>query len=164
MVARILLPLVALATLTFAALQVVKAQQKPPPGAPPVEPAKSPYTTAVAGAGLVEPETENLSIGTHVPGVVERVLVRVGDAVKPGVPLFRLVARVSKDLRTALSPTVTASTAFSRRGTSAGKPCAADRRPRAPSSRSLPRPASDDRWQRAARRSRMAEALRWGEW
>lgn len=90
MITRYLLPLVALAALTFAALQVVKAQQKPPPGAPPVEPAKSPYAVAVAGAGLVEPETENIAIGTHVPGVVERVLVRVGDSVKPGAPLFRL--------------------------------------------------------------------------
>ena len=74
MLTRYLLPLVALATLTFAALQVVKAQQKPPPGSPPVEPAKSPYAAAVAGAGLVEPETENIAIGTHVrPPSVERM-------------------------------------------------------------------------------------------
>ncbi len=90
MLTRYLLPLMALAALTFAALQVVKAQNKPPAGTPPVEPAKSPYSAAVAGAGLVEPETENLLIGTHLPGVVERVLVRVGDSVRPGGPLFRL--------------------------------------------------------------------------
>lgn len=90
MISRYLLPLAAIAALTFAVLQAVKAQQKPPPGSPPVEPAKSPYTTAIAGVGLVEPETENIAIGTHVQGVVERVLVKVGDSVKPGSPLFRL--------------------------------------------------------------------------
>ena len=90
MLTRYFLPVLALAALGFAALQVVKAQQKPPVGTPPVEPARSPYTTAVAGAGLVEPQTENILIGTHLPGVVERVLVKVGDTVRPGVPLFRL--------------------------------------------------------------------------
>jgi multidrug efflux pump subunit AcrA (membrane-fusion protein) len=90
MLTRYLLPLVAVCTVAFAAVQVVKAQQKPVPGAPPVEPAKSPFAAAVAGAGLVEPETENISIGTHLPGVVERVLVKVGDAVRPGAPLFKL--------------------------------------------------------------------------
>lgn len=90
MLTRYLLPLLAVGAVAFAAVQVVKAQQKPAPGAPPVEPAKSPYPAAVAGAGLVEPETENIAIGTHLPGVVERVLVRVGDAVRPGAPLIRL--------------------------------------------------------------------------
>jgi multidrug efflux pump subunit AcrA (membrane-fusion protein) len=55
-----------------------------------VEPARSPFTAQLAGAGLVEPETENISIGTHLPGVVERVFVKVGHTVHPGQPLFRL--------------------------------------------------------------------------
>lgn len=90
MLTRYLLPAVAIAALAFAALQVGKAQQKSPPAAPPVEPARSPFTTAVAGAGIVEPETENISIGTQVPGLVERVAVRVGVTVRPGDPLFQL--------------------------------------------------------------------------
>jgi HlyD family secretion protein len=90
MLTRYLLPVAAAAALVFAAFQVSKAQQKPPPAAPPVEPARSPFATAVAGAGIVEPETENISIGTQVPGLVERVAVRVGQSVRPGDPLFQL--------------------------------------------------------------------------
>jgi HlyD family secretion protein len=87
---RYLLPAAAAAALGFAVLQMAKAQQKPPPAAPPVEPARSPFKGQLAGAGLVEPETENIAVGTHLPGVVERVLVRVGDTVRSGDPLFRL--------------------------------------------------------------------------
>jgi HlyD family secretion protein len=54
-----------------------------------VEPAVSPFKKQLAGAGIVEPDTENISIGSHLPGVVEQVLVKVGDTVRPGQPLFR---------------------------------------------------------------------------
>jgi multidrug resistance efflux pump len=90
MLTRYLLPLLAAAALGFALLQMSKAQQKPPPAAPPVEPATSPFGTQLAGAGIVEPETENITVGSHVPGVVDEVFVKVGDTVKPGTPLFRL--------------------------------------------------------------------------
>ncbi len=90
MITRYILPLISVAALAFAAVQVSRAQQKSPPASPPVEPAKSPYESALAGAGIVEPETENISIGTHVAGVVEQVFVRVGDKLRPGDPLFRI--------------------------------------------------------------------------
>lgn len=90
MFTRYLLPAAAVAALGFAVLQMAKAQHKPPPAAPPVEPARSPFKGQLAGAGLVEPETENIAVGTHLPGVVERVLVKVGDTVRSGDPLFRL--------------------------------------------------------------------------
>lgn len=90
MISRYLPPLIAVAAFGFAVMQMTKAQQQPPPAAPPIEPAKSPFASQLAGAGVVEPETENIAIGTHLPGVVERVLVRVGDSVRPGQPLFRL--------------------------------------------------------------------------
>lgn len=93
MLTRYLLPLIALVTLTFAVLQMTKANQKPPKAVPPVEPAKSPFAKQLAGAGIVEPETENLAIGTNLPGVIEQVLVKVGDVVKPGQKLFRLDER-----------------------------------------------------------------------
>jgi len=90
MLIRYGLPVIAILALGFAVLQMAKAQQKPAPAVPPVEPAKSPFSTQLAGAGIVEPESENIAVGSHVAGIVERVYVRVGDTVRPGDPLFRL--------------------------------------------------------------------------
>jgi HlyD family secretion protein len=85
-----LLPLVAMAMLGFALWYV--AQTKPvtrnPP--PPIMPARSPYAATLAAAGIVEAQTENISVGSATPGVVVQVLVKVGDEVKAGQPLFRL--------------------------------------------------------------------------
>ncbi|QEL18109.1 HlyD family secretion protein [Limnoglobus roseus] len=90
MLTRYILPLLGLIAFAFAVQQMTQAQQKTPPAVPPVEPAKSPFAKQLAGSGIIEPETENISIGTNLPGIVERVNVKVGDMVRPGVPLFRL--------------------------------------------------------------------------
>jgi HlyD family secretion protein len=90
MFTRYVLPGIALATLAFAVVQMTKAQQKPTPLDPPVDPGKSPYGQQMAGAGIVEPETENILVGSHVPGVVAKVFVKVGQKVKPGDRLFQL--------------------------------------------------------------------------
>lgn len=90
MLKRYLLPAVAVVSFTFAILQMTKAQQTPPPVSPPVDPGRSPFGKQVAGAGIVEPETENIAVGTHVPGVVKAIHVRVADRVKAGDPLFDL--------------------------------------------------------------------------
>lgn len=47
----------------------------------------------IAGAGLVEPSSELLAIAAAVPGVIDTVRVRVGQAVKKGDVLFTLDAR-----------------------------------------------------------------------
>jgi HlyD family secretion protein len=93
---RYSLPIIAIFTLIFAIQQMALSQQKQPKAEPPIEPAKSPYVNRLAGAGLVEPETENISVGTHLPGVLDAVLVKVGDSVKPGQPLFKLDDRQLK--------------------------------------------------------------------
>ena len=90
MLTRYLLPLLGAIAFAFALKQMVAAQQKSPPATPPVEPAKSPFAKQLAGSGIVEPETENIAIGTHLPGIVEQVQVHVGDTVRPGQALFRL--------------------------------------------------------------------------
>jgi HlyD family secretion protein len=51
---------------------------------------KPPYDSYVAGAGIVEATTGNISIGTPVPGVVMKIYVKVGDQVKVGDPLFKI--------------------------------------------------------------------------
>ena len=58
----------------------------PPPAAPP----RSPWRRTLACAGIVEAQSENISTGAPVAGVVTEVFVRVGDRVGPGDPLFRL--------------------------------------------------------------------------
>lgn len=90
MLTRYLLPVIGVIAFAFAVRQMTLAGQQSPPAKPPVEPAKSPFAKQLAGSGIVEPETENISIGTHLPGIVEQVHVKVGDMVRPGMPLFRL--------------------------------------------------------------------------
>lgn len=93
MLTRYGLPVVALAAVAFATLQMTKAQTPPPAYAPPVEPAKSPYALQLAGSGLVEPESENIAVGSQLAGVVDRVRVTVGSTVRAGDPLFELDSR-----------------------------------------------------------------------
>lgn len=93
---KILLPLLSLGLLTFAVLHAVRAQQKGPDVKPPVDPGRTPFNRTVAGAGIVEARTENISIGSHLPGIVEEVFVKVGDPIKPGDKLFRLDDRQLK--------------------------------------------------------------------
>jgi len=84
------LPLLALGLLAFAVFHVVSAQYTPPRPPPVVEPARSPYARTVAAAGLVEAQTETISVDTHLPGVVAELFVKVGQQVKKGDALFRL--------------------------------------------------------------------------
>jgi len=93
---RYVLPFVALVAAGFAVSQMLEAQQSPPPAKPPIEPAHSPFTSQLAGSGIVEPETENISVGSHLPGVVARVCVKVGDMIQSGNPLFRIDDRPLK--------------------------------------------------------------------
>jgi multidrug resistance efflux pump len=90
LIRKLILPAVALLMLGLAVWHVVLAQQGPPPPAPPVDPARSPYGKTLAAAGIVEPQSENIAIGSHLPGVVDEVFVAVGQPVKRGDPLFRL--------------------------------------------------------------------------
>lgn len=96
MFTRYLLPAVAVCTLLFAVFQMTKAQQKPAPVSPPIEPGKSPYLKQLAGAGIVESETENIAVGSHVPGVVTKVFVKVGELVEPEQRLFELDDRFQR--------------------------------------------------------------------
>jgi len=84
------LPIAAVFLLAFAVVHVMKGQQPQAPPAPPAQPPRAPYAHTVAGTGLVEPQTENISVGSQVPGVVVEVFVHVNQKVKQGDPLFRL--------------------------------------------------------------------------
>ena len=85
------LPALGLILLLFAVYHVVRAQQTPPKTNPLVEPAHSPFEAAIAGTGMVEPETESIAVGSPLSGVVQEVLVKVGNKIeRDKTPLFRL--------------------------------------------------------------------------
>lgn len=90
MITKIGLPLVALALIAFSVNFLLNSKTRMPELPPPIQPAVSPFPNTVAGAGMVEPETENISVGSPVPGVVVEVMAKVGKQVKAGDPLFRL--------------------------------------------------------------------------
>ena len=87
---QVALPVSALAMLGFAVWYVWKTRPVMGDPPPPIAPARSPYAGTLAAAGIVEAQTENIAVGSATPGVVVQVLVKVGDDVQPGKPLFRL--------------------------------------------------------------------------
>src|SRR5215212_81807 len=90
MIRKYLLPILAVAGVFFA-IYVVRAGSKPVPASQPVaQPAAAPFRSYIAGAGIVEPISENVSIGTGQPGTVIAVHVKVGDRVTKGQPLFQI--------------------------------------------------------------------------
>jgi len=90
MLYKILLPIASVIALAFALRHIVVADQEPPKQPPPIEPSRTPYKGTVAGAGVIEPVSENIAVGSPLPGVVDEVFVRVGDEVAAGQKLFRL--------------------------------------------------------------------------
>jgi len=97
---RFFLPLIALGALSFGVISVVQSQPKNVTGVPPSPPPVSPYAHAVAAEGLVEANSENISIGTPLSEVVAEVPVVVGQVVKCGDPLFKLdVRQLQADLQ-----------------------------------------------------------------
>lgn len=50
----------------------------------------------IGGVGIIEPQSEIIGIGSEVPGVVEKVMVRPGDVVVKGQVLLQLDQRQSK--------------------------------------------------------------------
>src|SRR5262249_40200886 len=90
MIRKLALPIIALVMLVLSVMHVVRAQQSPPRLQPLAEPPRAPFRYAVAAAGIIEAQTENISIGSHLPGVVAEVRARVGQKVEAGAVLFRL--------------------------------------------------------------------------
>ncbi len=84
------LPLLAVAGFLFAGYTVINGN-KPMPIAPAVtEPASAPFKAFIAGAGIIEAQSQNIAIGTPLPGIVKTVAVKVGDQVRADTPLFFL--------------------------------------------------------------------------
>jgi HlyD family secretion protein len=86
----LLLPALAVAAFSYMVWHVTSTSTVKPQTEPVVEPSRSPFNNVVAGAGLVEPRSENIQVAAIVPGTVVEVAVVVGDRVNPGDVLFRL--------------------------------------------------------------------------
>jgi len=109
MFTKYVFPIFALAGLVFAIL-FVRAGNTPVPASQPVaQPAAAPFDAYIAGAGIVEARSENISVGATVPGAVLDVFVKVGDSVKTGDPLFKIDDRdLQADLLRAQASVVSA--------------------------------------------------------
>jgi multidrug efflux pump subunit AcrA (membrane-fusion protein) len=93
MIRTILIPLLAIVGIVFAAITVVKGSVPPPAMPPVIEPPRPPYDHFVAGSGLVEAASENIAVGAPVSALVTRVFVDVNEMIKQGDPLFALDTR-----------------------------------------------------------------------
>lgn len=87
---RFVLPVASLLFLGFGGVHAYQQTRPQPRLSPPVSPATSRFTHAVAALGTVEPQTENISVGASLPGIVMDVSVKAGQEVKAGEPLFRV--------------------------------------------------------------------------
>ncbi len=87
-----IIPLIGLIGLLFALYSVFSvkpAEKRDPIVTPPI----NEFENTVSGIGVVEPQSELISLGTELSGIVREVRVEVGDIVKKGDILFQLDQR-----------------------------------------------------------------------
>lgn len=87
---KLFLPSSAVLGLAFAVFTIAKGSRPPLIAQPIAEPARTPFVRFIAGAGIVEPSSRSIAIGSPLARLVEGVPVKVGDEVKKGEPLFWL--------------------------------------------------------------------------
>ncbi len=88
-----ILPLLAMGSLAWAVSSVISSQPKREITEPPVMPPRTSFERTIAAIGLVEPSSEAVALGSHRNGVVEKVMVRLGEEVKAGQPVIKLDTR-----------------------------------------------------------------------
>jgi HlyD family secretion protein len=90
---KLVVAVLAVAGLSLTAYTVFSGERGMPPAAPVAQPARAPFHSVVAAAGLVEASTQNINIGSDIAGIATAVHVKVGDRVQAGDPLFSLDVR-----------------------------------------------------------------------
>ena len=90
------LPLLAAAGFLFASYTVVSSNQAVPIAPALVEPASAPFMNFIAGAGIIEAKNESIAIGSPLARLVSKVVVKVGDKISVGTPLFYLDDRENR--------------------------------------------------------------------
>src|SRR5436309_14514357 len=96
MIRKILLPGLAVVGLGIAVLTVVSGSRATVPAPAVADPAQPPYRAFVAGSGIIEASTENIAIGTQLPGIVSKIDVQTGSRGKAGDPLLALDDRAQR--------------------------------------------------------------------
>ena len=81
---KILSLVLALAGIIAAVLLVKKLRHVEPAPPPLVEPARAPFAESIGARGIIESVNENVRIAPAVAGLIAKVNVKVGDAVKAG--------------------------------------------------------------------------------
>ncbi|MGZ8190583.1 MAG: efflux RND transporter periplasmic adaptor subunit [Methylococcaceae bacterium] len=87
---KYILPMLAVAGFAFASYTVVSSNKPMPIAQAVAQPASAPFKAYIAGAGIIEAKSQNIGIGTPLPGIVSKVAVKVNDKVKAGEALFYL--------------------------------------------------------------------------
>jgi len=90
MVRKYFLPVVALTGILFASWVVVIGGKPTPAAQPVTPPSQAPFTSFVAGAGMIEASSENIAIAPVLGGIVTEVYVKPGSKVKAGDALFKI--------------------------------------------------------------------------
>ena len=90
MFAKYGVPLLGMLALAFSIFSVRHMTPAEVAAAPPQQPPASEFQRQVGGVGMVEPASEDISIGVPVSGLVTEVRVKPGDVVQKGQALLRL--------------------------------------------------------------------------
>jgi multidrug resistance efflux pump len=96
MIRTYLLPALALLGILLGVYTVITGARPVPVAAPAALPALAPFENTIAGAGIVEARSQNVAIGTPLPGIVAEVAVAVGGRVAKGDVLFRIDDREAR--------------------------------------------------------------------
>ena len=89
----LLLPLIAAGGIAYTGISIARTQPHYDQTQTPSPAPRSAFAATVAAVGLIEPQSENIAVGSHRPGIVEHILVKAGDVVKAGAPLAVLDLR-----------------------------------------------------------------------
>jgi HlyD family secretion protein len=93
---RHILPVVAGGALFFAIWSIASADRARPLVDPVLPPPTNPFASAIAGSGLVEPNSEIVAVATELGGVVVAIHAKEGDDLPQGAALFEIDARVHR--------------------------------------------------------------------
>jgi HlyD family secretion protein len=93
MIRKYMIPVLAVIGVAAAIAMVIEDNRTTPVAQPVVQPTIAPFSSYIFGPGIVEASTENIAVGTPVPGIVTAIYVKWGDRVKTGNPLFKIDPR-----------------------------------------------------------------------